>query len=307
MEGLNSTIVPLNDFQIGLISDENLIPQMFKFLSGRNDAVFLESNIMAVGTLRDDGSHFSATYAGIFDSSRNLKAIAAHCWNGNILISADTGVPPNEISSLVRVVFENSPSDRSISGFLGTPWAVEACLNLVDKQHSSISDCKMYNCNSASLVSFSNVDITARIASVKDIDIVSIWRRDFMKECLDISVENTEARKQMLNQIEGSHLWVLENEDTLLAMASVIAETEDRFMIGNVFTPPEYRSRGYGKQIISGLVSGAMQNNPSFSTALLFTDRPAGVKVYNAVGFRECGFYKMVLLHEPATSVAKNR
>lgn len=65
--------------------------------------------------------------------------------------------------------------------------------------------------------------------------------------------------------------------------------------LGNVWTPPEFRSRGYGRAVVAGALAQAKRDGASL--AVLFTpeDNAAALTAYAALGFSPVGDYAMLL------------
>ncbi|MDX1600894.1 MAG: GNAT family N-acetyltransferase [Anaerolineales bacterium] len=93
-------------------------------------------------------------------------------------------------------------------------------------------------------------------------------------------------------------------EDGLIAVAGthVISETMDVAAVGNVFTHPKHRSRGYGKTVSAAVVQELLDRG--FATIVLnvaMSNHPA-LSVYEALGFYPfCGYYEGVAQLNPPT------
>src|SRR5258706_10519856 len=74
-------------------------------------SLILLANLDKAGLL-DEGKVFQGTYAGRFDASGALTAVAAHYWNGNVIVQGDQG-----LEAVVRLASERS--GRKVHGFLG--------------------------------------------------------------------------------------------------------------------------------------------------------------------------------------------
>jgi hypothetical protein len=89
-------------------------PALERFLSTHAEtSMFLRSNSRRAG-LNDEGHKFQATYVAMWEGEE-IVAVAAHCWNGVILVQA----PAPENIDVVRLALEKS--GRAVRGFSG-PW-----------------------------------------------------------------------------------------------------------------------------------------------------------------------------------------
>src|SRR5688572_31269629 len=77
-----------------------------------DSSLFLRSNSRAAG-LVDRGEPLQATYAAAWRDNE-IVAVAAHCWNDNLLLQAPVDVAPVTRAAVSR-------SGRPVQGLLG-PW-----------------------------------------------------------------------------------------------------------------------------------------------------------------------------------------
>lgn len=85
--------------------------------------------------------------------------------------------------------------------------------------------------------------------------------------------------------------YYLEKDGEVVATASTSAETSEMAMIVAVATAKNHRKKGYATAVMSKLCSDLIEEGKS---ACLFYDNPAAGKIYNRIGFREIGFWKML-------------
>jgi predicted GNAT family acetyltransferase len=69
----------------------------------------------------------------------------------------------------------------------------------------------------------------------------------------------------------------------------------DSVQIGGVFTPPQYRSRGYARSAVGGTLLDARER--CVRRAILFTgeDNVAAIAAYRALGFERIGDFNITL------------
>src|SRR5262245_34535864 len=83
----------------------------------RDSSMFLRSNSQRAG-LVDGGAALQATYVGAFRDDK-LVGVAAHCWNGMLLLQA-----PDGLSDAARLAVQLSK--RGVTGFAGPGAQVKA-------------------------------------------------------------------------------------------------------------------------------------------------------------------------------------
>ncbi|TCT18080.1 hypothetical protein EDD68_12432 [Melghiribacillus thermohalophilus] len=91
----------------------------------------------------------------------------------------------------------------------------------------------------------------------------------------------------------NSRLYYIENEQReMIACAGTAAENEYSAMVVSVCTLPEYRGRGYASKLVSKLSFHLLEEG---KTACLFYDNPEAGRIYQRLGYREIGIYKMMM------------
>ena len=98
--------------------------------------------------------------------------------------------------------------------------------------------------------------------------------------------------------LRDTRVWLAESVDgvdgnPILSTALTNAEVPDRAMIGGVFTPPAFRSRGLSRAVCAALCADlfADQKQP-----VLYWENPAAGKVYTTLGFHPIGVWRSVTL-----------
>ncbi|HEY1549919.1 MAG TPA: hypothetical protein VGG28_18950 [Kofleriaceae bacterium] len=265
-------------------------PQLRAFLMPRaTSSMFMLSNSRAAG-LVDEGKPYQATYAGAFEAGE-LAGVAAHCWNGMVLVQA----PHELVRELAR--FAVAHSNRAIAGFSGAAdqiaiarGAFELPVAVVDEVES------LYALELAELMVPAFGDAICRRPIAADLPMLAEWRRAYHVESLgavDSAAIAAQATREIDQLFELSRLWVLAIGDALVAMTGFNAQIPDVVQVGGVFTPRELRGRGYARCAVAGSL---LDVRGEISRAILFTPNPSAARAYRAIGFRPIGDYAMVML-----------
>ena len=85
--------------------------------------------------------------------------------------------------------------------------------------------------------------------------------------------------------------YVVEKDGKIVSTAASTAETSDLAMIIGVATLKEYRNQGLASCVVSKLCSDLLSEG---KTPCLFYDNPKAGKIYQRLGFREIGTWKMI-------------
>ncbi len=137
-------------------------------------------------------------------------------------------------------------------------------------------------------------------ASEKEIDELVEFRLAYLKEDFGkISESDLQKLKETLPQYFRNHLnrdlfvYVVREADEILACAFLLVVEKPMspaFITGktgtvlNVYTKPEYRKRGYAKQLMNALLEDAKANDLSVVELKATED---GYQLYKSVGFED--------------------
>jgi ribosomal protein S18 acetylase RimI-like enzyme len=138
-----------------------------------------------------------------------------------------------------------------------------------------------------------NRAIGCRIAGEGDTELLTAWRYAFRQATLqDVPGEQLlkTSRGDIAHLLPAGSLFILEADEPL-ACCSFNARLPDVVQIGNVWTPPQWRGRGYGRAVVAGAL--AIARKTGVTEAILATGRhnAAAQAAYRAIGFEVVGDY----------------
>jgi uncharacterized protein len=258
-------------------------------------SMFLLSNSLAAG-LVDRGEPLQATYVGAFEAGE-LVGVAAHCWNGMLLVQAP--VAPSVVHELARAAVAHS--GRALAGFSGQADQVAEIRGAFALPAPAVDKVQqLYTLALADLRvpdALARGDVRCRRPAPGERAQIVAWRRAYHVEAL-AATDDDELAARAVAEIETAvarhHLWVLECAGGLVAMTAFNAHVPGTAQVGGVYTPPEHRNRGYARCAVAGSLLDARANGDE--RAILFTPDPAAARAYEAVGFQRAGDYALVLL-----------
>jgi RimJ/RimL family protein N-acetyltransferase len=266
-----------------------------------DSSMFLIGNSRTAG-LVDRGRPYEGTYAAAFEGDE-IVGVVAHYWNQMLMLQA-----PVHLDDLWRAAVR--ASGRPIGGALGPNEQVVALKGLLGLDEPStrirMDDAeKLYSLSLDALIVSEGLRsgrLVARRIEARDIDLVVEWKVGFSVESLN--EEDTPALRERLRaSVERSigerRTWVLEDCGTPVATSGFNAAIREAVQIGGVYTPPEYRRRGYARAVVAASLLDARADG--VETAILFTghDNLPAQKAYVALGFRHIGEYRLLMLREP--------
>ncbi|NKB42962.1 MAG: GNAT family N-acetyltransferase [Alphaproteobacteria bacterium] len=258
--------------------------------------MFLRSNVYQAG-LEDGPARYQGLYVGAFDGDI-LTDIAAHYWNGHIILQAPT--MPVELA-----VATARESQRVVTGIIG-PWSqvkvAEPVLDLDRTRLGKVVPEYLYSLDLDALKipeSLSMATVHHRLAAPEDVPILVAWRREYDRITMGFpehAIDDGRNDRMFRGAIKDHRLWVLEVAGHLVAMTSFNAVLSDTVQIGGVFTPEASRGRGHARSVVAGSLVDA--KSAGVLNALLFTevDNIPAQKAYESLGFNRVGDYGMVVL-----------
>jgi predicted GNAT family acetyltransferase len=257
-----------------------------------DSSMFLRSNSRAAGLVYH-GQPLEAEYVAAFDDDR-IVAVAAHCWNGMLLVQA-----PVEVAAVARAAV--AQSGRPVAGLSGPAEQVTAArtaLSLDDRPAPKFGREELFALDLAGLIVPGPLAAgrwTCRHPRPDELDFLVDWRIDFAREALQFPDSPTlrgECERELTLVHERGSNWVLE-DGGLVSYAAFNARLPDIVQIGGVWTPRELRGRGYGRAVVAGSLLEVRQTG--VRRAVLFAEREAAKRAYMGIGFRVVGEYGLVL------------
>lgn len=130
-------------------------------------------------------------------------------------------------------------------------------------------------------------------------DLIIAWRAAYEVETMNIAENHAldSATRQVRKAIATDSHRVLMRNGQPVAMTGFNAVLPEIVQIGGVFTPPEYRGRGYAKAAVAQhLLEAAVDG---VTEAVLSAANDAAARVYSALGFERTGEFALVIYDKP--------
>lgn len=261
-------------------------------------SMFLLSNIER-GGLEYKGEVYQGQYWGSFDPRKNITGVLVHYWNNNLMLQTPNLICLGELTDH----FKNNIS-RPVAGILGDNLQAQQLiykLELHDAEYNINSNDHLYGLN---LKHWNppdqKVEHHIMNADLLPSDILFHWIKDYEIEALNNSPQEhnfnnyIETRVQRLQS--SNNCWALVINNIPVSLAGFNATTSSMVQIGPVWTPPEHRCKGYCTKLLSTILLNAKMRN--IQKAILFTDNIHAAKLYQKLGFKKCGNFKIALLHK---------
>ncbi|WP_222426903.1 GNAT family N-acetyltransferase [Hyella patelloides] len=116
------------------------------------------------------------------------------------------------------------------------------------------------------------------------------WIKTFAEEALGENEPEQHYQENCDRRLSQNSLYIWQN-DVPVSMAGVSGATPNGIRINAVYTPPEYRRKGYAKSCVATLSKSLLDKG--FKYCFLFTDlaNPTSNRIYKKIGYEPvCDF-----------------
>lgn len=124
----------------------------------------------------------------------------------------------------------------------------------------------------------------ARLAGANDAALFTTWRLAFLTEA---SPHDPVPEPERLAQSAAAgryHVWI--DEHRPVAMAGLLRRTSDAGGIGDIYTPPEFRGRGYAGAVIAAIADRIFHEGKRVACVAADRRNEAADRCYTRIGFR---------------------
>lgn len=266
----------------------------------KTECMFMCSNLKAAG-IDYKGADFEGEYFGSFNTNDQLKGVIVHYWNGNVMMHAKD---QDVLEKLISHFKKNRR--RPIAGILGPNTQAELVIHQLELSGRKFRMNRNEGLYEINLTSFNELSMPQhmKVVPVQDVPhtLLIAWMKSYAMEALGASDDQAlekEVQEHWNLRLQKKDSWVLLCDDTPVALSAFNARLTDMVQVGPVWTPPEQRNQGYARLLLAYTLYQEKRNGTK--QAILFTDHPAAIKVYLAIGFEKIGYYRLALLEKPIT------
>lgn len=192
-------------------------------------------------------------------------------------------------------------SDRPIRAVIGEAAEVAAFRHVFDLRTPAELDVvePVYALDVALLILPDLDGLALRSLAAAPRDLLIAWRAAYCTEIMSCPV--AEALRRAADDIDSflasGHYRVLFDGDRPVAMTGFNAISNAAFQVGNVFTPPRLRGRGYARRAVAHHI--AEYAGTGLTQVFLSAANPAAARAYQAIGFRREGTLAIVVYPQP--------
>jgi uncharacterized protein len=136
-----------------------------------------------------------------------------------------------------------------------------------------------------SINSISQAPGRLRLATIENIELVLGWTRAFGIDTNQVSDRDISERLTR-QRIENGEIYLWEDDEQPVSMASKTRPTDHGMTVGLVYTPPELRRKGYATSCVAGICKEILKGGYDFCTLYTDLSNPISNSIYMKIGFR---------------------
>jgi hypothetical protein len=233
-------------------------------------------NGLIIGIARrfnDDESHFVSS---IIEDRILLGVLAGK----NLIISANTlesDVYKELVRHMLEVPYPGIVSEKETALIYNKVYK-----ELTGKEMYIDMNQRIYSCKK--IISETKIKGKIRLANDRDFEGLKHWSNGFIQE-VEGKIPIEESNKTLRRLLDGQTLYVLEDDNILLSMASRTRPTEKCETISYVYTPLNLRRQGYATMLVENLTRLILKDK---ETVTLYTDlsNPTSNSIYLKIGYK---------------------
>ncbi|OZU87106.1 hypothetical protein CIL03_18590 [Virgibacillus indicus] len=125
-------------------------------------------------------------------------------------------------------------------------------------------------------------------AAEKDLPLIANWLYQFGQEANE-NIDRSQAEQMAANFIKNQSLHLWEANSEIVSMANTSRKTKHGASINAVFTPDQFKKKGYATNAVAALSQKLLDQGFQFCS--LYTDRenPTSNGIYKRIGYYEVG------------------
>ena len=142
------------------------------------------------------------------------------------------------------------------------------------------------------------IDGHLRAVTENDMVFLPYWGADFAPAC-NLGDYNLESGiKKAQNWVTNKNIMYIWEDNYPVSMAAAVREVTDCRFIGQVYTPPHFRGKGYSTACVYALTNKLLEEGYKYVALDADCDNPYSNAVYRKIGFKDVFYYDQYNIKE---------
>lgn len=135
-----------------------------------------------------------------------------------------------------------------------------------------------------------------RLARHEEIEYLGGWMQVFYREAMN-ETDTKVALDTTHQKVNAKELYVWESS-VVVSMAAVARPTNNGITVNYVYTPQEYRRKGYATKLVAELSHLMLEKGYKFCTLFADVDNPTSNNIYSKIGYKPIGEFSTIKVSE---------
>jgi uncharacterized protein len=210
---------------------------------------------------------------------------------GAALRTATGLIVSREGASGAMALIATDAASPKIRRVLGPPDSVEQFIAASGQSWSAVMSQGIYECRAVEFQR--HVSGLRRVAEPADRGTLAAWAQRLSAEALNEEVTDAEALARVDNHIAHGAMHIWEDDRRVVAVAAAVAPTPHGIRINNVYTPPEWRGRGYASALVASLGQAMLDSGRDFTFLHTDLSNPTSNRLYARIGYRRIADFRV--------------
>ncbi len=273
-------------FLVSHYDDINQIPEIVDSYLNQQPVINFES-IGMLEQLRENPQTFDGILECIVVSlNREIQIVTCRIRPHNILISHSKN--RSSISTLTEYFIE---TEISIPGIYGPLVEVEQFTNiwkeLSGEEFRTSDEFLQYSLNNLKISSHLIGDIST--AKHEQKELLEGWTKESIREIIPDSTDEfvLSCTTSFLKLLNLNNVFVLTVENLPVSMAAISGQTKTMQAINDVYTPPEFRGKGFATELCVFLCDYILNDCKNTPVLWVKATNHAAIHIYEKIGFEK--------------------
>ena len=244
---------------------------------------FINSLLLRIGKIFVDRpkTYKEPPYLATVERDNNIVAVAIKTPQRNLILS-----DVQDLTALENIAEDIHKNEGEIPGVTGltkeTQTFAKIWENLTGQSYKISMHLRIHKLEKVQLINKATGHL--RLATCSDRDLLLFWIKAFYQEAAGSISAN--INKEVDRYLKEKNVYFWQDNNKSVSFASGSRSTLNCVNIGPVYTPPEYRRKGYATSMVADL--SQMLLDKGFKYCLLFTDlaNPTSNNIYRKIGYQ---------------------